>query len=834
MIYPSDFEVKIGFDRIRRQIEAGCITRRAKELAAEAGFVTVYAALEQAIARTDEMRVLLMMENNFPQEGFVDLGYLLKKTEVIGSFLEKEELVVIRRGLVALGELIAFFRAKEEGGLYPRLRELLAGINAFPQIVRQIDGIVDTHGNIRDNASPELQDIRRTMRDRQGQISKRLQQIMREGQSAGYIETEASVSIRDGRAVIPVSAANKRKLKGFVHDESGTGKTFYIEPLEIVEINNELKELEYAERREIVKILVRFTDELRPRAEELASAGEFLAEVDFLRAKARWALANDCVKPILVATPQIALHTARHPLLAQTLAKEQKKVVPLDLTLTPEKHILIISGPNAGGKSVCLKTTGLLQYMLQCGLLVPASENSEMGVFRDIFMDMGDEQSIDNDLSTYSSHLLNMKTMLRGASAHSLVLIDEFGSGTEPAMGGAIAEAVLQQLENKGVFGVITTHYSNLKYYAAGAKGILNGAMAFDVQQIRPLFRLEMGKPGSSFAMEIARKIGLPEEILQSAAEKVGSEQINLERQLREIARDKRYWEGKRDRIRLAEKRTDELAERYERELSELREQHNKLIREAKDEARRLVDEANRRVENTIREIRESQAEKEKTRAVRAELEAFKDKLFGEQLAESEKLDRKMEQLRQREERRAERKERRGEPAAGKPDGEAPAKRDQELAVGDKVRIEGQTAIGEVMEVASNKAVIAFGQIRTTIDKKRLEVISNNEYRQRVKEHRSQNAILTNYDTSKRRLDFRQQIDLRGERAADALDIVRDYVDEAIMLGISEVRILHGKGTGALKEEIRKYLKTVPEVVEAVDEHVDFGGAGITVVRLND
>jgi DNA mismatch repair protein MutS2 len=358
--------------------------------------------------------------------------------------------------------------------------------------------------------------------------------------------------------------------------------------------------------------------------------------------------------------------------------------------------------------------------------------------------------------------------------------------------------------------------------------------MAFDVQQIRPLFRLEMGKPGSSFAMEIARKIGLPEEILQSAADKVGGEQINLERQLREIARDKRYWEGKRDRIRLAEKRTDELAERYEKELSELRGQHNKLIREAKDEACRLVEEANKRVENTIREIRESQAEKEKTRAARAELETFKEKLFGEQRAESEKLDRKMEQLRQREERRAERKERRGEPVAGKPAGETPSKSNQELAVGDKVRIEGQSAVGEVTEISGNKAVIAFGQIRTTIDPKRLEVISNNEYRQRVKEHRSQNAILTNYDTSKRRLDFRRQIDLRGERAADALDIVRDYIDETVMLGIPEVRILHGKGTGALKEEIRKYLRTVPEVAEAADEHVDLGGAGITVVRLNN
>ena len=827
MIYPVDFEQKIGFDRIRHQTERLCATDRAREMLAETTFSPDFTAVETTLSRTDEMRSILLMDNDFPQDHFVDIHAVLRRVEVAGAFLSTEDLIVIRRALTGIGELIAFFGRKE--GKYLRLRELLDGVEAFPELVRRIDAIVDRFGKVRDTASPELQAIRRAIAEREGQVSKRLHQILRQAQATGIVDTDAALSVRDGRTVIPVSAANKRKINGFIHDESATGKTFYIEPVEVVELNNELKELGYGEKREIVRILTAFTDEMRPSVPEIRASGEFLAMVDFIRAKARWAIDNEAVKPILVDVPAIDLRKGRHPLLAQALAREGKTVVPLTLSLDSQKHMLVVSGPNAGGKSVVLKTVGLLQYMIQAGFLIPASENSEMGIFRSVFLDMGDEQSIDNDLSTYSSHLLNMKTMLRSADAQSLVLIDEFGSGTEPVMGAAIAEAVLQKLEEKLVFSVITTHYANLKYYASNAKGIVNGAMAFDVQRIEPLFRLEVGKPGSSFAIEIARKIGLPEEIIRSATEKAGSEHVNIEKQLREIARDKRYWEEKRDRIRLAEKRTDELAETYAAELAELKSERNKLLKSAKDESKKLLEEANRQIERTIREIRHAQADREKTRQARQKLEDFKAD-SASQDTEGARIEAKMERLLARERQRTERKMKRGD--VPESPGRAPVAAERPLAEGDKVRIQGQTAIGEVMQLNGARAVVGIGQIRTTIDIGRLERISRDEYRKITRDMQSTRTHSANYDTSKRRLNFSQQIDLRGARTVDALAAVQEYIDEAIMLGMPEVKILHGKGTGALKEEIRRYLATVGGVASAGDEDEKFGGAGITVVRL--
>ena len=832
MIYPSDFENKIGFDRIRRQTERLCVSERAREILAETTFSPEFKEVETALFRTDEMRAILMMEDDFPQDHFVDIHGVLRRVEIAGAYLLPEDLVVIRRALTGIGELIAFFRRKDEEK-YPRLKELLEGVNAFPELVRRIDAIVDRFGKVKDSASADLQSIRRAISDREGQVSKLLNRILKQGQSSGIIDADASLSVRDGRTVIPVSAANKRKINGFIHDESATGKTFYVEPIEVVELNNELKELGYSEKREIVRILAAFTDDLRPYTAEIRASGEFLATIDFIRAKAKWALENECVKPILTKVPGIGWKNARHPLLKQTLEKEGKKVVPLTLTLHREKHMLVVSGPNAGGKSVALKTVGILQYMLQTGFLIPASENSETGIFRSLFLDMGDEQSIDNDLSTYSSHLLNMKTMLRSADDKSLVLIDEFGSGTEPVMGAAIAEAVLQKLEEKQVFAVITTHYANLKYYASNARGILNGAMAFDVQKIEPLFRLEVGKPGSSFAVEIARKIGLPEEIIQSATEKAGSEHVNIERQLREIARDKRYWEGKRDRIRIAEKRADELAEQYGRELEELKAERNKLLKSAKEESKRLLDEANRNIEQTIRTIRQSQADKEKTKQARQNLGEFRSG-FSTEDTEGAKIEAKMQRLREREERRTERKMKRGEEITENDSRKQTLSVvEKPLEIGDKVRIQGQSAIGEVMQLNGNKAVIGIGQIMTTIDAERLERISQSEFRKITKDRQATTAHSANYDTSKRRLNFKQQIDLRGERAVDALSAVREYIDEAIMLRMPEVKILHGKGTGALKEEIRRYLSTIDGVVSAADEDEKFGGSGITVVRLD-
>ena len=828
MIYPDNFESKIGFDRIKSQVKALCVTEGAAAKLQEAGFSADYDTVVARLEQTFEMRSVLMMESAFPDGSFVDTEPFLKKAGIEGTFLDTDEIVALRKALSMVYALVAFFREKGDEE-YPRLKALTRGVNGFPEIINHIDTIVDKFGHIRDNASSELFTIRRTIRDREGQVSRRIQQIMGQARSAGIVDSDASVSIREGRAVIPVSAANKKKLRGFIHDESASGKTVYIEPIEVVEINNELKELAYEQRREIVRILVRFTDAIRPDLPAIRESGDFLTTMDFIRAKARFALANDCTKPIVERGSTLSLRNARHTLLAQTLRREGKQIVPLDLTLTPEKHILVISGPNAGGKSVCLKTVGLLQYMLQKGFLVSASENSEMGLFSDIFIDIGDEQSIDNDLSTYSSHLLNMKNILRGAGDRSLVLIDEFGTGTEPVIGGAIAESVLEKLEEKHCFGVITTHYSNLKYYASNAQGILNGAMTFDVQNIRPLFRLETGKPGSSFAIEIARKIGLPEEIIRNAADKAGSDHINLERQLREIARDRRYWEQKRDKIRLAEKRVDEMEEKYRTELESIRAERNRLLREAKAEAMQLTSEANRQIENTIREIRESQADREKTLIVRRKMDAFRHDLEQEP-ADSAAIDRKIEQLRQREQRKAERKNRQKEGAGAVPKKEAD--KPAEIAPGVKVRIKGQDAVGEVMSLSGKKATVGFGQILTQIGVERLEAISNSEYKKVTRSKRPA-APQTNYSTAEKRLQFSQQIDVRGMRVTEAIETVQEFVDEAIMLGFAELRILHGKGTGALKEEIRNYLRTVDLVKSAKDEHEEMGGAGITVVRLD-
>ena len=827
MIYPENFESKIGFDRIRNQIAVLCITDGAREKLSGLHFSTSREEIVRLLEETFEMRTILMLESDFPESNYVDTALFLKKAEVTGAFLETGEILTLRKGLTAAYELVRFF-GSDSGAKYPRLRALSRDVQGFPEIINHIDSIIDRFGKVKDSASPELYTVRRSIREREGQISRRLQQIMSQAQAAGLVDADASVSIREGRAVIPVSAANKRKIKGFVHDESATGKTVYIEPVEVVEINNELKELEYEERREVVRVLVRFTEMLRPELPGIAASGDYLTTMDLIRAKARFALDNDCTMPIVEEGSSILLKNARHTLLAQTLRKEGKSVVPLDLVLTPQKHILVISGPNAGGKSVCLKTVGLLQYMMQCGLLVSVSENSEMGIFRSIFIDIGDEQSIDNDLSTYSSHLLNMKNILRHADNRSLILIDEFGTGTEPIIGGAIAEAVLEQLEAKGCFGVITTHYSNIKYYASNAQGILNGAMTFDVQNIRPLFRLETGKPGSSFAVEIARKIGLPDEIIRSASEKAGSDHINIERQLREIARDRRYWEQKRDKIHQTEKRVDELAEKYKTELETIKAERNRLLKEAKAQAQQITAEANRQIENTIRVIRESQADKEQTRLVRRKIEQYKDSL-EQAPADDGAIDRKIEQLRAREQRRAERKANAATQEA--PEQKADLVKPKTIEPGVKVRIQGQDAVGEVLELTGKKAIVGFGQIRTTIDLKRLEAISNSEYKKVTRSLRP-TASPASYDTAERRVHFSQQIDVRGMRASEALDATQEFIDDAIMLGFSEVRILHGKGTGALKEEIRKYLRTVDLVASAKDEHEESGGAGITVVRL--
>ncbi len=832
MIYPHNFEQKLGFDRLREQVASKCTIGSAAKKVAEQGFLTQQKRVLQRLRLTEEMRSMLMMESGFPRGGYSDIDGIVNKISILGSFLDLDEIAALRRSLIAVDEITRYIRKRSEdsSGAYVNLLNRGANLASFVSIIAHIDTIVDKFNQIKDSASPELQRIRREIREREARASKRLQQILSQAKGSGVVDPDAMISIRDGRAVIPVAAGNKRKLSGFIHDESATGKTVYIEPIEVVQINNELRELQYDERREIVRILTAFTESIRPEADQLATASDYLSDIDMLCAKALWAIENECVMPILSDEGRLELRTARHPLLAQTLKSHSKEIVPLDLTIDREKHILVISGPNAGGKSVCLKTTGIVQYMFQCGFLIPASENSELPIFESIYIDIGDEQSIENDLSTYSSHLYNMKSMLAGASDRSLVLIDEFGSGTEPVIGGAIAEAILDRLLSKGSYGVITTHYSNIKYYASSTEGIANGAMSFDVQNIRPLFKLEMGKPGSSFAVEIARKIGLPEDIIHAASEKAGCEHVNLEKQLREIARDKRYWEQKRERIKHTDRKVEMLEQNYSDQLAKIREERQQIIAKAKAEAKSMIAEANKQIESTIKTIRESQAEREITRLARKEFEEFKEAVDSSDIDREREASvlREMEKLERRKQRRNERKTRQErEEVVITPAPEIP----KEVTVGAKVRIEGQETLGEVQSIKGKKAQVAFGQILTTVSIDSLKVISNSEYKKAIRPTTPRTRI--SVDISSRKLNFKDNIDVRGMRAADALEAVQNFIDDALMMGVSSVAILHGKGTGALKDEIRRYLNTLPDVGRAVDAHADRGGSGITVVEFN-
>ena len=824
MIYPSDFEQRIGFDKVREQVGRLLQTKAAAELLDAVVFSCDFEFVKLQIGQVGEMVSVLRVENDFPLGGFKDINYFLKRVRIEGAFLETNHLVELNAALEMLAELVRFFENRKERVPYPLLADLAVPIGNYDAARREIERIIDKFGRVKDSASPVLQTIRRSIIEKNSQVGKRLQQILKQAQNDGIADEDSSITIRDGRALIPVMAGSKRKIRGFVHSESATGKTAFVEPVEVVELNNEIKELESDEKREIVKILIKFTDFIRPQIHELMVAGEIIADLDLILAKARYAVEIEARVPILDSKPYIYLHQARHPLLEKALKKEGKAIVPLDIALSETKHILLISGPNAGGKSVCLKTVGLLQYMVQCGFLPSTLDNSEFGIFDSIFIDIGDQQSLDNDLSTYSSHLINMKTVLREATSKSLVLIDEFGSGTEPTMGGAIAESILQKLEERGTFGVITTHYANLKYYAATAKGIENGAMTFDIQHIKPMFRLEMGRAGSSFAFEIARKIGMPEEIISMATEKIGVEQVSIEKQLRNAMRDKRYWEQKREQIRVANKNIEKSAAEYEMELSEIQKERNRLIKEAKEQAKYIVAQANRKVEQTIREIREAQAEKAKTKQVREELQGFINELDSENCEDP--IERKIRLLRERAQRQQNRQAKQQQPIIEKP------QKPKEIEAGFKVRLEGQGVIGEVMSVSGTKAAVAFGQLITSVELSRLQIVSHQEFKQQQRKGYSASHSPT-YDTGKQRLNFSQQLDVRGMRTADVLAAVENFIDEAVMLGFSEVSILHGKGTGALKQEIRNYLGSQPVVKSTRDEHEEFGGAGITVVKLD-
>ena len=827
MIYPQNFEQKIGFDQIRQLLKDKCLSTLGEERVTDMVFSDRFNEVEERLDQVTEFVRILQEEDNFPAQYFFDVRPSLKRIRVEGMYLDEQELFDLRRSLETIRDIVRFLQKSENEeeeettSPYPCLKRLAGDITVFPQLIGKINGILSPYGKIKDNASAELARIRRELASTMGSISRSLNSILRNAQSEGVVDKDVTPTMRDGRLVIPVAPALKRKIKGIVHDESASGKTVFIEPAEVVEANTRIRELEGDERREIIRILMEFSNLLRPSIPDVLLSYEFLAEIDFIRAKALFSEQITGLKPAFENKQVIDWTMAVHPLLQLSLAKHGKKVIPLDIELDEKQRILIISGPNAGGKSVCLKTVGLLQYMLQCGLLIPMHERSHAGIFSNIFIDIGDEQSIEDDLSTYSSHLTNMKIMMKNCNERSLILIDEFGGGTEPQIGGAIAEALLDRFNRNHSFGVITTHYQNLKHFAEDTEGIVNGAMLYDRHLMQPLFKLSIGNPGSSFAVEIARKIGLPEDVIADASANVGADYINMDKYLQDIVRDKRYWESKRQNIRQQEKKLEDVTSRYEQDLEAVNKQRKEIIREAKAEAQRILAEANAKIENTVREIKEAQAEKEQTKLARKALEEFKNSVMATE-EEDDKIARKMAKLKERNERKKQKQKVTAQPIFNK----------EVIEVGDNVRLKGQVSAGTVMELQGKQAVVAFGMIKSTVKLEQLEKVSKGQIKREIQKSTFVSSQTTD-NMHEKKINFKQEIDVRGMRGDEALQSVTYFIDDAIQVGAGKVRILHGTGTGILRQLIRDYLRTVPGVRRFQDEHVQFGGAGITVVEFD-
>ncbi len=850
MIYPNNFEHKLGFDEIRRLLKEHCLSTLGKEKVDEMTFSTNCAEINEWLTQVREFRRLQEKGDDFPMQYFFDVREAVTRIRMENTHLEEDEVWDLRRSLETIANIVKYLNKGDDEVDYPALHRLTEGVVTFPAMIRRIDSILDKFGKIKDSASMTLASIRHELEKTQGGISRTLYTILHAAQKDGLVDKDAAPAMRDGRLVIPIAPSLKRRINGIVHDESATGKTVFIEPTEVVEANNKVRQLEAEERREIIRILTVFTDEVRPFVREILDSYQFLAQIDLIHAKAEWANKTKAFEPDVEDDPHIDWIHAVHPLLQMSLEKQGKHVVPLDIILTQSKRLLIISGPNAGGKSVCLKTVGLLQYMLQCGLSIPIGDRSTTGLFNHIMIDIGDEQSIENDLSTYSSHLMNMKQMMRQADGKTLLLIDEFGSGTEPTIGGAIAEAMLKQFWKRETFGVITTHYQNLKLFADDHPGVVNGAMLYDRHEMRALFQLAIGQPGSSFAIEIARQTGIPEEVIKDASDIVGSDYIQSDKYLQDIVRDKRYWEGKRQTIHQHEKSLESKINRYEDELNEIERQRKEILRRAKEQAEELLRESNKKIENAIREIREAQAEKERTRIVREELNTFKEELDTIDTRDNdEAIARKIRQIQERKERREKRK---AEKLAKKDSGSKENttannsntphdSRLTPLKPGDTVRIKGLSSVGEIETINGNQVVVIFGGMRTKMRADRLERAERPKVQLSKSEERNNNIAgsygLVSKDTREvidnRKLNFHQDLDVRGMRGDEAINAVTYFIDDAILVGMSRIRILHGTGTGILRQLIRQYLATVPNVLHYRDEHVQFGGAGITVVDLD-
>ncbi len=785
-----------------------------------------------SLKQTHEFKTICLFEDSFPLEHYFDVREHLNKIKVQGTFLTHTELFDLKRSLETIKAVVRFFKKQEEEEKYPELRKLIQEVKLYPFVYDKIDKIVNKHGNIKDNASPRLAEIRRELSSKQAAISRISNKIMSKAIARGLVDKDTSLSVRGGKMLIPLPVRNKRKIKGFVQDESATGKTVYVEPVEVAEMHNNIRELEFAEKREITKILIHFADDIRPYLDDLLLAYEFLGKIDFIRAKALLALDINGEMPKVNDKPVLDLRVAIHPLLYLSLKKENKKVVPLDIELHAKREIVLISGPNAGGKSVCLKTTGLLQYMLQSGLLIPVHPESSTGIFHKFFIDIGDEQSIENDLSTYSSHLSNMKFFLENVDENSLILIDEFGSGTEPLMGGAIAESILEVFNQRHAKGVITTHYTNLKHMAGEIPRIENGAMLFDNKKLEPVFQLKIGQPGSSFAFEIAGKRGIPKEILDAAASKVGHEHIDFEKQLREIEIERKELQEQKQKLEKREKDLQKSIDQYEKELEHNLDKRKNILSLSREQAKEMLETVNKKIENTIFEIRKEQAEKEKTKKLRKEVENFKTAFLEKQENEQIKLDEKIERLKRKKAEKAQKKKKK----VSKKSPERPKKiiADTEIHEGDKVKIKNQHTPGEVLEIKGKQALVSFGLMKTSIDKKRLVKIPEEEYQQQQQKSTPASSVQQSdwtLDTSK--VDFKPGIDIRGKRADEALATLQKYLDKAIMVNAGEVKILHGTGNGILRQIVRDYLDSVDFIEKYHDEKVDQGGTGITVVKLS-
>lgn len=816
MIYPNNFEAKVGFDTIRKVIESYCMSPLGVAHTKNMEFCAHYDTVLRMLSETNEFLSIITTQEEFPLNNFHDATPALHSIRALGSYMSADELFKLRKSLGTIGAISAFFDRKNEEGAtpYPHLTTLCSNMQSFNEVMKEIDAILDKFGNIKDNASPLLLSIKQAIQSTTASINGILRRIITEGKMSGILDADVSPSVRDGRLVIPVAPMNKRKIHGIVHDESATGKTVYIEPGEIVEANNTIRELEADMRREIIRILTEMADIIRPHIDDMLVSYDLLGQIDFIRAKALFAQELDCNMPVLEQKPQIEWYHAIHPALFLSLREHNKQVVPLDITLDGNDRILLISGPNAGGKSVCLKTVGAVQYMTQCGMLPPMHANSHIGVFKSIFIDIGDEQSLENDLSTYSSHITNMKYFLQKADNATIVLIDEFGGGTEPQIGGAIAQAILHQLNDKKTFGVITTHYQNLKTFADDSEGIVNGAMLYDRGKMQPLFKLSMGYPGSSFAIEIARKIGLPQSVVEEAIEIVGSDYVNMDKYLLDIARDRRYWENKRQEIHAKQKKIDAIIERYNEQAESLNKERREIIHAARQEAKELLKKSNSTIERTIHDIKRAQAEKEQTKEIRRQLDEFKQRIAQEHTDNEGDIKTILPH---------------GRKAKKKVTTEKPKVEEVTFNANDNVTMEGNSTVGQIISIEGKHAIVAFGMLKTKVELKKLK---KSQTQPKQKSEKSFISRSTSDEMRMRQLNFKQEIDVRGMRADEAIQAVTYFIDDATQFSVRQVRILHGTGTGILKVRIREYLNAIPNVKNYRDEHVQFGGAGITIVEL--